>query len=142
MDNDFRLDLSEILAAVEKAEVLTIFLPLLGQVLLVDTRSDEVEGPLVQAVPMVASVEERVRSLERLRPRFGRPRGIVAIPWFRRVESLRELGVIASISRRLARNGRCGVDCETALQALLQTEQKQLHAAVKGTTYQTLWQRE
>lgn len=142
MDNDFRLDLSEILAAVEKAEVLTIFFPLLGRALLVDTRSDDVEGPLVQTVPMVASVEERVHSLERLRPHFGRPRGIVAVPWFRRVESLRELGVIASISRRLARTGGCGVDCETAFQELLHTEQKQLLAAVKGATYQTLWQRE
>lgn len=142
MDNDFRLDLSEILAAVEKAEVLTIFFPLLGQALLVDTRSDDVEGPLVQAVPMVASVEERVRSLERLRPRFGRPQGIVAIPWFRRVESLRELGVLTGIARRLVRTGGCGVDCEAAFQALLRSEQKQLLAAVKGAAYQTLWQRE
>ena len=56
MDNDFRLDVSEILAAVEKAEVLTIFFPLLGKALLIDTRSNEVEGPIVKAVPMVASV--------------------------------------------------------------------------------------
>ncbi len=142
MDNDFQLDLEEIFAAVEKAEVLTVFFPVLGKALLVDTRSDSVEGPVIQTVPMVASVDERVHSLERLRPRFGRPRGIVAIPWFRRVESLRELGIIERIAQRLVQAGGSAADCEAAYDDLQRTEREQLQAAVRGTEYQTLWHRE
>ncbi|MFN8557556.1 MAG: hypothetical protein U0531_09490 [Dehalococcoidia bacterium] len=61
--------------------------------MLLDMRCTSVDPPLAQVVPMVASSEERVESLRRLRPRFDWPERMILIPWPRYVASVKALGV-------------------------------------------------
>ena len=83
MDNDYVLNLEEILHTIESAEVLRIRFLLLDKRLLIDNRSNEFEGPLVKIVPRASSSEESFRNLKRLRPRFPLPRRS-SLFWLRR----------------------------------------------------------
>lgn len=143
MDNAFRFSMSQVLAAIGEAEVISIFFPILGQALVVDIRHDAIEGPFTGLVPMVPTVEERLRSLERLRPRFGRPEGLLAIPWQRRVEGLRDYGVLERIADRLERAGAQDArrKCEDAFQRLSAAEKAEMMAAIRGEGYRALWER-
>ncbi len=71
MDSDYQLDLSEVRRHLDHTQVVGFFFPFLRRTLLIDTRTSDVDGPLVIVTPMVNSVEERIRSLRRLRPRFA-----------------------------------------------------------------------
>ena len=93
MDFDFRLDLTEVMRAVETTEVVALYFPLVRKTLLIDARSTAVDGPLIKIVPMVATPEERLRALRKLRPRFPRPDSITIIPWPKYVASLERLGI-------------------------------------------------
>src|SRR5207245_8839458 len=73
MDSDFLIDVGEVRESLASAEVISVFFPLLQKVLLVDTRHDEVEGPMVKVATVAASMEHRLRALRRMRPRFDRP---------------------------------------------------------------------
>lgn len=143
MDNAFRFSLSQVLAAIGEAEVISIFFPVLGQALVVDIRHDAIEGPFIGLVPMVSTVEERLRSLERLRPRFGRPEGLLAIPWQRRVGGLRDYRLLERIADRLERAGTPNArrKCEDAFQRLLAAERAEMMAAIRGEGYRALWER-
>jgi len=122
---------------------MTIFFPVLGKVLLVDTRHNDDDTPLVKIVPMVTSIEERVKSLQRIRPKYGRPDSVTAIPWLRYVRSLETSGVLDHLIYRLVALGglEIGEACEKAYRELLEVERKETAAAVCGEGYQTIWQR-
>ena len=72
MDNDFLLDDEAIKKTINEAEVVTFRFVIVGERLLIDNRASEVDPPLVKLVPRATSVEDRFRSLKRLRPRFRR----------------------------------------------------------------------
>ncbi len=93
MDSDFSVNIREIMRNIDSADVLTIYFPIIRRTLLVDTRADSAEGPLVRVVPMVNSVEERFRSLKKLRPQFPRPESITLVPWPKYVRSMESLGI-------------------------------------------------
>jgi hypothetical protein len=143
MDSDFVIDLEELFKNVQNAEVISLFFPLLRKVLLVDTRHDDVEGPLIRVVPMVSSSDERVRELRRLRPRFGRPQSLTLIPWPKFVDSVERLGVLQALIQRVVLLGyvdRIG-DFRGCMDQLREFEQAELVAAIQGENYETLWQR-
>lgn len=143
MDSDFSVNIREILRNIDSAEVLTIYFPIIRMTLLIDTRCDSAEGPLVRIVPMVNSVEERFRSLKKLRPQFPRPESITLVPWPKYIRSLESLGIWEKIVGRLARMGypRAVEDCQRALRELLEYERIEHRAAVRGEGYQALWER-
>ena len=93
MDNDFSIDLSEIAATLRTSEVVTLRFVAVGHRLLLDFRCSELDGPMVKVVEPVKSVEERYRTMRRLRPRFAPPEKIVAVWWPRFTASLRTTGV-------------------------------------------------
>src|SRR5947209_16595787 len=131
MDSDYQLDLSEVRRHLEQTQVVGFFFPFIRRTLLIDTRTSEVDGPMVVVTPMVNSVDERIKSLRRLRPRFGRPESMTLIPWPRWVSALDRLGVQAMIEQRVAALGgdplrrRCG----DAIEELLREEQQQVKNA-------------
>lgn len=143
MDGDFRVDLGDIQKNLEGAEVISLYFPLLRKALLVDTRHDAVDGPLVKVVPMVDSIEERLRSLRRLRPRFPRPESLAVIPWPKYVSSLKRLGLWDRLVQRMAALGDVGTvrACQTAFEELCQLEREEVAAAIKGERYHSLWPR-
>lgn len=143
MDSDFRVDLNEIIRSVETAEVLSIYFPLLRKALLVDARSDAAEGPMMRVMPMVNNLEERFRSLKRLRPRFPVPENVALIPWPKYAVSLKRLGVWERLLERFAASGFPGIlaQCEQAYQEIAKLERDEISAALTGERYQSLWER-
>jgi predicted Zn-dependent protease with MMP-like domain len=139
MDNDFSIDLAEIAATVHTAEVVAIRFVSTAQRLLLDFRSSELDGPMVRVVEPVTSVEERYRSLRRLRPRFPAPEKIVAIWWPRFVTSLESTGIWDEILERVRDGGNDEAveRAREALRSLLELEHEQQHDAITGKGFRT-----
>ena len=141
MDEDLSFDLDGILASVDKAEVMSLFFPKFRKSLIVDVRSSDTEGPMVRITPMVASPQERMRNIRRLRPEFPRLRDLTLIAWPKYVESLVELGVWDRILARLRALGHQDVAtrCDALMAELKALEKAELGAAVQGENYHTIW---
>ncbi|MCH7579272.1 MAG: hypothetical protein IIB22_03430 [Chloroflexi bacterium] len=143
MDNDFGLDHEEIIKTIESAEVLTFRFVVVGERLLFDTRSSEIDPPLVKLVPRARSVEDRFRALKQLRPRFKLPEKISAIWWPKSIESMVSNGVWGAIVDRVDRAGfsQAAEECGAVLEELRASERKELRNALTGEGYQSLWER-
>ena len=141
MDGDFLLDMEEVIESVEKAEVMSLYFPALGKAVVIDTRSNDTQGPLVSITPMVASPQERLRSLRRLRPGFPELNGLTVVQWTRYVDSLVTLGVWDRIVKRFADSGQddAVAACGTVLNELRRLENAELAAVVLGHNYHTIW---
>lgn len=143
MDNDYVLNLDDILHTVETAEVIRVRFQLLEKRLVVDNRHNDVEGPLVKLVNRAGSSEESFRSLKRMRPRFPLPEKMSAIFWPKYVNTLRTTGVWDAIVSRIESTGfQDGAQqCEQVMQELLELEQREIRNALRGEGFQTVWQR-
>jgi hypothetical protein len=143
MDNDFDLDHGEIINTIRKAEVVTFRFVVVGERLLFDTRSSEIDPPLVKLVPRATSVEDRFRALKELRPRFKLPEKISAVWWPKSIESMVSHGVWDAIVERISSAGfaEAARDYSSVLDELRKSERKELHNALTGDGYQSLWER-
>ena len=141
MDEDFEFDLEEAIANIGTAEVLSLFLPSLRKAVVIDTRSNDEEGPMVLILPMAASPQERMRSIRRRRPKFPRLRSLTLIPWPRYVDSLVSLGVWAGVIKRFRDSGHEGAaaTCEAVIVELRRLEKEELASVVKGENYHSIW---
>lgn len=142
MDNDYPVDVDEMLRVIAGAEVLVFRFVLVTQRLLIDPRSNEHDGPLIKLVPPARSAEDRFRSLRQLRPRFPHPDKIIAIHWPKFVDRLVASGVWASMSERLLAPGFPGTQqaLDEALVQLRRLERRAIEDAITGTGYETIWQ--
>ena len=68
MTEEFGVDLDEVFKVIDAADVLVVRFHLIDKRLLVDFRRNANTGPLVKVVPRAESVEDRFRSIKRLRP--------------------------------------------------------------------------
>ena len=100
-DDDFANDLDEVLENIDKADAMSLFFPTLRAAVVIDMRHDGKEGPMVRLMQMVASPQERLRTIRRLRPNFPRLHSLILIPWPRYVDSLLSLGVWDRLMKRL-----------------------------------------
>jgi hypothetical protein len=143
MDNDYVLNLEEILQTIENAEVLRIRFLLLDKRLLIDNRFNEFEGPLVKIVPRSGSSEESFRNLKRMRPRFPLPDKMTAIWWPKYINTLYSTGVWQAITQRIANTGFTDSlrQCDDILRELLALERQEIRNAISGEGFQTIWQR-
>ena len=141
MDGDSFIDLKEVMENVETAEVLSLSFPTFNKSAVIDTRSNETEGPLICIMPIVSSPRERIRSIRRVRPGFPRVRNLTVIPWPRYVDSLVTLGIWGRIVERFNKAGqkKAAATCEEILEELRKLEKAELAAAVRGTNYHTIW---
>ena len=94
MEGNFLFDIDEVMRNVEEAEVMSLFFPAFRKSLIIDTRTNSTDGPMVRLMSMANSPQERARSIRRLRPGFPRLQNLVLIPWQRYVSSLIELGIV------------------------------------------------
>jgi hypothetical protein len=143
MDNDYILNLDEILHTVETAEVVRIRFGLLDKRLLIDNRFSEFEGPMIKVVNRSGSSEESFRSLKRLRPRFPLPEKMTAIMWPKYVSTLQSTGVWNAILNRVDATGHADSrrQCEEVMSELLKLEKQEIRNAISGEGFQTVWQR-
>ena len=137
-DDDFEHDLDEVKRNIDGAEVMSVFFPNLRRSVVIDTRTNERDGPMVRIMPMVASPQERLRSL---RPAFPRVHTLALIPWPRYVESLVNLGVWERIVNRFEEAGQSEAvaACEVVLEELRAVEKSEMASMVLGENYHTIW---
>ena len=142
--DDYGLDMDEVARVIESAEVLVIRFAILDKRLLIDARTSEGEGPLIAVVPKATSVEERFKSLKKLRPRFPLPDKIMSFMWPRQLETFRSSGLWQKVEERMLTLGGepMAERCREVLDELLHAEKVEVMAAIMGgETYQSLWER-
>lgn len=136
------IDLEELRKVVNQCDVFTIGFRLFPQRVIVDTRRNETEGPMVEIVEPVGTVEERFFWLGKRRPSFGVPQRFTFFVWPHSIGYLEESGVLEQIRQRL-----CAVDpgCEEqvarTMRELRILERKAVLDAITGHNYHTLWAR-
>jgi hypothetical protein len=141
MDNDYALNLDEILRTIETAEVVRVRFLLLDKRLLIDNRFNEFDGPLVRIVTRAGSSEESFRNLKRLRPRFPLPDKMTAIWWPKYINTLCTTGVWGALVRRIADTGFTDSvrQCDDVLRELRSLEREEIRSAISGEGFKTLW---
>ncbi len=142
--DDYGLDMDEVAKVIDSAEVLVIRFAILDKRLLLDARTNEDEGPLIAVVAKASSVEERFKSLKKLRPRFPLPDKIMSFMWPRQLETFRSSGLWQKVEERMVALGgeQMAESCRKVLDELLHAEKAEVMAAiVGGETYQSLWER-
>ncbi|HUS82513.1 MAG TPA: hypothetical protein VM013_04560 [Dehalococcoidia bacterium] len=142
VDFDFQLDLAEMANSLDTADVVALYFPLLRKTLIIDARSSAVDAPMIKIVEMVATPEERFRSLRRLRPRFPRPESLTLIPWPKYVQSLVNLGMWDHLVARFVNLGFTDTvrECEGCLEELTAMEKEEIRRALNGENYKSLWE--
>jgi hypothetical protein len=141
IDGGHEIDIDAVIQNIDEAQVVTLHFPMLRHTLLIDTRCDESNRPLVRVVPMVDSSRERFASLDALRPGLGRPRSITLIPWARSVAALEWAGVWPRV---IARREGCGdettlLEARRSLRQLRSLELVEMREAIVGRQYRTVW---
>ena len=125
----------------DDAEVVSLFFPTLRKAVVIDTRSNEIDGPMIRIMPMVASPQERVRSITKLRSEFPRVKNLTLIPWPRYVDSLANLGLWDRVVKRLKDTGydEAVSTCQEVLEELRRLEKVELASVVRGENFHTIW---
>ena len=141
MDDDFVLDIDDIRKNIDAAEIMSLFFPTFRKAVVIDTRSNTTDGPMIRLMPMAASPQERLRSIRRLRAGFPRVHSLTLIPWPRYVDSLVSLGIWDRIVKRFRDAGQTEAveTCESVLSELRQLEKEEFAAVVRGENYHTIW---
>lgn len=142
--DDYGLDIDEVIKVIDNAQVLVVRFAIVDKRLLIDSRTNEQEGPLIAVVEKAGSIEERFKSLKKMRPRFPLPEKIMSFGWPRHMETFRNSGVWGKIEARLVSLG--GEDmskrCDEVFEELAKQEKTEVLAAIRGGEgYQSLWER-
>lgn len=142
LNADFGIDLDEVRRVIDAADVLVVRFSITDRRLLVDTRTNEHEGPLVRVVPPVASGEERFKALKAMRPRFKTPERILTFQWPRHARALAEAGVWEHLAKRVVALGWSDTagHCDEAFRELVDEERRVEIAAIRGDEgFKTIW---
>ena len=141
-ENGVMIDLEELGKVVDQCDVFTIGFRLFPQRVIVDTRSNEREGPMIEIVEPVGTVEERFFWLGKRRPSFGVPPRFTFFVWPHSISYLEESGVVEQVQRRLcAVDPRCQEQVAATLRELHILERRAVLDAITGKNYHTLWAR-
>lgn len=140
MENEYGIDVHEVLGVINSAEVFVIMFQHFERRLLVDARTAGSEGPMARVVDRARNADERFRDLRRLRPRFPAPDRIVALQWPRSVKTLVASGIWQAIQDRLRSLGAAESTCTAVLAELEQEELLEEQKAVRGDEpWRTIW---
>jgi hypothetical protein len=145
MSEEFGVDIEEVFKVIDAADVLVVRFHLIQKRLLVDFRTKQGVGPFAAVVPRAESVEDRFRSIRRLRPEFGFPEKVMSFAWPRTVQVMVAAGVWQRLAERMQSLGGAEGEsaCARVLNDLLMEERKEVTGAILGAEhYQTLWERQ
>ena len=142
-ENGIAVDYERLGDLLRRADVLTIGFTLFPARLLVDTRTNDTDGPLVAMVGPVATVQERYLWLGQHRGGFGAPEAFSFFVWPHTVKSLVAGDALAPLRERLA---AASSDAAASLTEMLgqfqRLEHEAIEAAVRGDEpWKTVWQR-
>src|SRR5262245_23479695 len=145
MSEEFGVDLDEVFKVIGAADVLLVRFHLIDKRLLVDFRVGKGVGPMIKVVPRAESVEDRFRSIKRLRPELPLPEKILPLQWPRTVPVLLASGVWQRIVDRISALGDDDTTeaCGRVMEELLAVERTEVVGAIRGADhYQTIWERQ
>ena len=135
--------ITEAIAGIADANVISILFPLLRRSLVVDTRHDEETVAWAQVLPQAQSIEERIRSIEKARPGLGKVRALLAIPWTRPLRELHDAGLPRHLIDRLVATGsqptHARDEIQGALRQLQRYEQLAFARMIRGRGFATVW---
>lgn len=136
------MDITNIESVVNDADVFALGFRLFPERLLIDTRYDEREMPMVAIVDPVETLQERYFWMGQHRPTLGMPAQFHFFFWPHSVRYLEESGVWEKICRRVVASGFTGAreTCDAALEDLRQRELQATCGAIRGEHYETLWE--
>lgn len=141
-ENGVMIDLDEVRKVVEQCDVFTIGFRLLPERMIVDTRTAGREGPMLEIVEPVGTVEERFFWLGQRRPQFGVPERFTFFVWPHTVQFLEESGLMDRIRHRiypLDEEGELGRSVARSMLKLHVLERRATREAITGKNYHTLW---
>ena len=140
-ENGILVDFDEISKLVASADVFAVGFSAFAERLLIDSRSNDVETPLVQVVQPKGSVQERVRWLNRRRPSLGTPQTFSFVAWPHSPSFLVESGVWDTIRNKVgaASDPQVDTQCALALKRLHDLDREATFALIKGEHCTTLW---
>ncbi len=144
MADDYGVDIDEVFRVIETADVLIVRFQIVQKRLLVDFRTRPGSGPVMALVQRAESVEERFRSIKRMRPEFPFPERVMSFHWPRSTPVLLTSGAWQHIVDRMAVLGghEAMETCGVTMEALLIEERTEVASAIRGSEhYQTLWER-
>ena len=140
-ENGLLVDIGEIEQIVKHADVFAAGFRLFPERLIIDTRHDDKEMPMVAIVDPVSTVQERFFWLGQHRPSLGLPKDFMFFYWPHSIRYLDESGVWGRICRRIVSSGFEGAaeTCAAALQDLIARERQANMDAIRGHHFETLW---
>jgi hypothetical protein len=144
MADDFGVDLEEVYRVIDSAEVLVVRFHLIGKRLLIDFRKKDAIPPFIALVPRAESIEDRFRSIKRLRPGLPFPEKLLSFQWPRSIGLFLESGAWERIVDRLIAIGDDSIRlaCGHVVEDLRSEERSEVFGAIRGAEhYQTLWER-
>lgn len=144
MTDEFGVDLDEVFHIIDVAEVIVMRFHLIEPRLLVDFRTKPGVLPFLRVVPRAQSVEDRFRSIKRLRPQFPFPDKVMSVHWPRSIPVLLASGVWQRLVDRISALGddETTETCGRIIDELLASERREVSGAIRGADhYQTLWER-
>ena len=136
-------DFDEINKLLGAADVFTVGFATFPERLIVDTRSNHRETPMIQVVEPARSARDRMHWLNRRRPSLGAPEAFSFFAWPHSPSFLVQSGIWDRI-----RSTVCGddpnveVQCDLAIKQLLNLDREATLAVLKGEHCLTLWPRE
>lgn len=145
MSEEFGVDLDEVYRVIDTADVLVVRFHLIDRRLLVDFRVAPGVLPFVAVVPRAESVEDRFRSIKRLRPQLPLPEKVMSFQWPRSMPVLLASGVWQHLVDRVSSlgNDETTESCGRAMEELMAFERREVFGAIRGADhYQTLWERQ
>ena len=145
MSDEFGVDLDEVFKVIDAADVLVVRFHLIEKRLLVDFRTRNGIRPLVAIVPRAESVDDRFKSIKRLRPDLPYPEKVMSFHWPRTMPVLLASGVWQHLVDRVSSLGDDDTtdQCGRVMEELLGLERAEIAGAIRGADhYQTLWERQ
>jgi len=143
-ENGVLVDFDEISKLVADADVFTVAFGNFPERLVVDTRSNQKERPMVQVVEPVGGARERLSWLNRRRPSLGMPKAMSFFAWPHSPSFMLETGVWKSICTRVEAETDPAVEalCDEAIKQLSNLDVEASYAVLKGERTITLWPRD
>ena len=139
-----KAEVAEALRLIEEADVIVIAFSHFDERLLIDVRSNALDGPYIRVVQPLGSAEERLRELHRVRPSFPDTDKLAFFAWPRSINGLKDLGIWALLHQRVTAGNAPEAEGQlgTAFNELKRLEEAETLEAIGGTTrYRSLWER-
>ena len=118
-ENGVMVDLDDVAKLVSEADVFTVGFANFAERLIVDTRSDMNETPMVQVVEPASGPRDRLAWLQRRRPSLGAPRAFTFMAWPHSPSFMRDTGIWDRIRQQVNADTDLNIDsqCEQAIRA-------------------------